>query len=240
MGLGTLSVPVLLMIGYDYMQVVPTMVIVAAISGLVTGVFHKEFKNIVISFDRPLHRETKILLLLSVVGCIAIFISVVMTFLVIKPPEHVLEAYIGFLVLFMSVASFYRVYEGEKVREYRPKFLFIFASVAGINKGIGAGGYGPVQVLGQILSGIYEKTAAAISQTAEGIVSSVGAIAFFTIMAAGVEVDLLLLPSAFTGAFFASILAPYLLRVLSNKFWKIFIPLFGLSIGIIYFIDLLM
>jgi len=138
----------------------------------------------------------------------------------------------------MGFVGLLRVKSNQE-HSYRPKFLALFATLAGMNKGIGGGGYGPVVVMGEIFSGVYEKTAAAISQTAEGIVSTVGAISFFTIMAGGVEVDLVLLPSMFTGTFFASILAPYFVRVLPNRIWRVLIPCYAFIVGSIFLIKLL-
>jgi len=45
-------------------------------------------------------------------------------------------------------------------------------------------------------------------------------------------VDLVLLPSLFTGGFFAALIAPYLVRVLPNKFWRYLIPAYAFGIGI--------
>ena len=110
--------------------------------------------------------------------------------------------------------------------------LIGFSALAGFNKGIGGGGYGPVITMGQIFSGIYEKSATAIVSFAESIVSIVGILTFFLISFAGVAVDLVLLPSLFTGGFFAALIAPYLVRVLPNKIWKYLIPVYAFGIGI--------
>jgi uncharacterized membrane protein YfcA len=110
--------------------------------------------------------------------------------------------------------------------------LIGFSILAGFNKGIGGGGYGPVITMGQIFSGVYEKSATAIVSFAESIVSIVGIFTFFFISFAGVEVDLFLLPSLFTGGFFAALCAPYLVRVIPNKIWKYFIPFYAVGIGI--------
>ena len=118
--------------------------------------------------------------------------------------------------------------------------LIGFSVLAGFNKGIGGGGYGPVITLGQIFSGIYEKSATAIVSFAESLVSIVGILTFFLISFAGVDVDLVLLPSLFTGGFIAALLAPYLVRVFPNKIWKYVIPIYAIGIGLFSLLKIIM
>lgn len=116
---------------------------------------------------------------------------------------------------------------------YRPHRLVTFALLAGVNKGIGGGGYGPVVTLGQIFSGVYEKSAVAITTLAEGVVSLIGVFAFFLLFHYGVPVDLQLLPSIFAGGFLAAIVAPYLVRVIPNAVWRYLIPIYAFGIGLV-------
>ena len=116
---------------------------------------------------------------------------------------------------------------------YSPLRLLAFAALAGVNKGIGGGGYGPVVTLGQIFSGVYEKSATAIASLAESMVSVVGVITFVILSTHGVAVDLQLLPSIFAGGFLAAIGAPYLVRIVPNRVWRYVIPLYAFAIGIL-------
>jgi len=86
--------------------------------------------------------------------------------------------------------------------------------------------------MGQIFSGVYEKSATAIVSFSEAMVSLMGILTFYLISYAGVEIDLFLLPSIFTGGFLAALAAPYMVRVLPNKIWKYFIPIYALGIGV--------
>lgn len=237
MGLGTSFAPLLFLMGYTPLQVVPVLVINAAISGWIAGWFHHEFENVKFSLKKPLNKASKVMLLISGIGSLAIICGVLITYVAIDVPDIIIETYVAILVILMGLIGLI----GIKKRsgwKYRPKLLAIFGGLAGFNKGVGGGGYGPVVVLGEIFSGIYEKSAVGIVSLAEGIVSTVGAIAFFTITAAGVNVDLVLLPSAFTGTFFAAIVGPYAVRVLPNKIWKIIIPTYAFTIGIVFLAEL--
>ncbi len=235
MGFGTGLAPLLFFIGYDPLQVVPVLLISEMITGITAGWFHNEFENVRFSFRRPLTKATRIMILIAFFGCFAIFSSVMLSYFTIKFSKTVIKMYVAIMVIFMGLFGLARIKMDQMTdldtSTYRPKLLVVFSAVAGFNKGIGGGGYGPVVTMGQIFSGIYEKSATAIVSLAEGIVSAVGVATFFMIEAVGVNVDLVLLPSVFTGGFFAAILSPYIVRVLPNKLWRFVIPTYALIIG---------
>jgi uncharacterized membrane protein YfcA len=232
MGFGTALSPLLFLLGYTPLQVVPTILISETITGIIDTIFDHEFKNVHYSF-RPLNDATRIGLIMAFFGCLAIFTSIILGYFAIKFPNFIIKTYVAILVLFMGMSGFIRI----KIRKIyimqaHPKMLIGFSVLAGFNKGIGGGGYGPIITMGQIFSGIYEKSATAIVSFAESIVSFVGVLTFCLISSVGAELDLILLPSLFTGGFFAALSAPYLVRVLPNKIWKYFIPFYTFGIGI--------
>ncbi|MHA1670751.1 MAG: TSUP family transporter [Promethearchaeota archaeon] len=132
----------------------------------------------------------------------------------------------------MGILAIFRIFIRSQNRNKKNlRLVILFSTIAGFNKGIGGGGYGPVIMMGQLFSGVYEKSATAIVSFSESIVSFTGIVTFFFINSINVEIDLILLPSIFTGGFIASILAPYLTRVLPNKIWRYFIPFYAIGIG---------
>jgi uncharacterized membrane protein YfcA len=239
MGFGTALSPLLFLMGYTPLQIVPTILIAEAITGAIDTIFDHEFKNVRYSFH-PLNDATKMALIMALFGCLAILASILLGYFAIKFPDVIIKTYVSILILFMGISGFIKIKLSKiKFSKMRPKMLIGFSALAGFNKGIGGGGYGPVITMGQIFSGVYEKSATAIVSFAESIVSIAGIITFFLISFAGVAVDLVLLPSLFTGGFFAAILAPYLVRVLPNKIWKYFIPTYAFGIGIISLIQII-
>ena len=106
-----------------------------------------------------------------------------------------------------------------------------------MNKGIGSGGYGPVVTLGGVLSGVLEKTSVAITTMAEGIASTVGTITFLVIAALGTAVDWRLLPWLWLGAFPASVLGPYAVRVLPVHVWRYFVPFYATVIATVLLVQ---
>jgi len=238
MGFGTALSPLLFLLGYSPLQIVPAILISETITGITDTIFDHEFKNVRYSFH-PLNDATKIALIMAFFGCLAIFVSIFLGYYAIKFPNLLIKTYVAILVIFMGISGFLRV----KLRKIEfsksnPKMLICFSALAGFNKGIGGGGYGPVITMGQIFSGIYEKSATAIVSFTESIVSFVGILTFFLISYAGIAIDLVLLPSLFTGGFFAALLAPYLVRVIPNKIWKYFIPIYAFGIGLFSILQL--
>jgi uncharacterized protein len=231
MGFGTALAPVLFILGYSPLEVTPVLLISESITGMVSGGVHHELKNASFSF-RPLNDETKLMLIMGGVGAVASVISIILTYFAFSLPESYIEAYVSLLVLAMGLIGLIRARVVTTI-EYKPRRLVGFAALAGLNKGIGGGGYGPVVTLGQILSGVYEKSATAIASLAESIVSLVGVITFFVLSTQGVGVNLVLLPSIFAGGFLASIGAPYLVRVVPNRVWRYVIPLYAFTIGVL-------
>lgn len=231
MGFGTGLTPLLFLCGYEPLQVVPILLISEAITGITAGFFHHEFENVHFSLKKPFNKETKVMLMIAGIGCLAILISVFLTYFAIKFPKEVIKAYVAILVLVMGIVGVIRL--KTKISNFKPKLLMFFSALAGFNKGVGAGGYGPVVMMGQIFSGIYEKTATAIVSLAEGFVSIVGVATFFLISVYGVTIDFVLLPSVFTGGFIAALISPYMVRVIPNKIWRVVIPAYAICIGVV-------
>jgi uncharacterized membrane protein YfcA len=233
MGFGTGLTPLLFVLGYEPLQVVPILLISEAITGFTAGFFHNEFGNANFRLKKPINRETKVMLNIAIFGCLAIILSVFLTYYAIQVDKSLIKTYVAILVIVMGIIAMVKL--KTNTSNYKPKLLTFFSGLAGFNKGIGAGGYGPVVMLGQIFSGIYEKTATAITSLSEGIVSLVGVGAFVfipVIKNLPIEIDFLLVPSVFTGGFIAALISPYMVRIFPNKIWKIIIPIYALAIGI--------
>lgn len=234
MGFGTGLAPLLFVMGYEPMQVVPILLVSEAITGFTAGMFHHEFENVCFSLRRPFNKETRVMLMIAGIGCVAIVFSVFLAYFAIKFDKNTIKTYVAILVLAMGFIGMLKLKNRNKT--FKPKTLAGFSALAGFNKGIGAGGYGPVVMLGQIFSGIYEKTATAIVSLSEGIVSVVGFGAFLllpVITNTTNNIDFVLLPSIFTGGFLAALISPYLVRVFPNKIWRIVIPVYAICMGIL-------
>jgi uncharacterized membrane protein YfcA len=229
MGFGTALAPLLFVLGFAPLQVVPALLAVEAATGLLAGMLHHEFRNIAFSW-RPLNAASKTLLLIGGLGTIGAVSSAAFAYFAVPLPETAIKTYVAILVLLMGALTLVHHWLTPR-KTYHPRRLVLFAALAGVNKGLGGGGYGPVITLGAIFSGIIEKSATAIAALAEGCVSAFGLFAFLAIGAAGVDVDLTLLPSLWLGAFPAAVIGPYAVRVLPNRVWRYVIPVYAVGVA---------
>jgi len=230
MGFGTSLSPLLFGLGFSPLEVVPALFVTETVTGLLAGALHHEFDNVEFSVQPPLSDATKAVLVLTAAGVLGTVASVLLAYLVVELPAGAIETYVALVVIGMGIFGLVRPYLPEGT-SYRPRRLAGFALLAGINKGISGGGYGPVVTLGQIFAGVYEKTATAITSLSEGLVSAIGAVTYAGLFAAGFPIDYVLFPSLLTGAVFAAIAAPYLVRVLPGRVFEVLIPLYAFSIG---------
>ncbi|HEX6982803.1 MAG TPA: sulfite exporter TauE/SafE family protein [Balneolaceae bacterium] len=238
MGFGTALAPLLLIMGFEPLQVVPVLLISESVTGLTSAAVHHEFKNVRFSLKNGANEATRLMLMITGFGIIAIIISVTLTYFAIELPGSAIKTYVAILVVLLGIVALARRFTKQTDTAYKPKRMIGFAFLGAFNKGIGGGGYGPVVTLGEIYSGVYEKSAPAIASLAEGLISIVGIITFFAISATGIELDFMLLPSALTGSILAAVASPYLVRVLPNRIFSYVIPAYAFIIGIILLFNL--
>lgn len=165
MGYGTTLTPILLVLGYPPIVVVPTILLSEFVSGLTAGAFHRGFGNV------SLHRGSRdrgILLVLAGTGVVGTAFAVVTA---VSIPKAVLKGYIGAMVLAMGILVL--VFRRTGIRFSWPRIVGL-GIVSAFNKGISGGGYGPLVVSGQVLAGHETRNAIAVTSIAEGIICAVG------------------------------------------------------------------
>jgi uncharacterized protein len=84
---------------------------------------------------------------------------------------NILKIYIGIMILLIGL--FTLIFSKKIVRFSWTKIL-VLGVIASFNKGISGGGYGPLITGGQLLSGVKEKNAIAITSLAEGLTCAFG------------------------------------------------------------------
>jgi len=177
MGYGTALAPILILMGYDPLKVVPAILISQLATDIAACVMHHKVHNVDLS---PGSKDFKVACLLGAISAIGVITSVLIA---IHIPKWLLSMYIGILVLSMGLLIF--------VTAARP-MKFSWRKIAGIsllasfNKGISGGGYGPLVMGGQMLSGVPVKNAVGITAFAEAITCLVG---FLVYLASGKAID---------------------------------------------------
>ena len=198
MGYGTILTPVLLMMGYDPVQVVPPVIVSQLVGDFLAAFFHHRFKNVDLSRGSEDLRVGLVLAGLSLVG------SVCSVLFSLRLSKYALNLYIGTLVAIVGVAVLI-------TRGRAPDFswlrLLFLGSIAAFNKGLSGGGYGPIVTAGQMLTGVSARSAIAITSVAEGV-TCIAATA--TYLVAGRTVDLRLAIPLAVGVALSTPVAAYI------------------------------
>ncbi|QRN84655.1 sulfite exporter TauE/SafE family protein [Clostridia bacterium] len=227
MGYGTAFTPLLLVMGYDPMQIVPVIMIQQACAGLTSAYMHQEYGNIEWKI-KPLSESVKLWLIIAGAGSLATIFSITSVYALLKLANVWIKLYVIILLITMGLIS---LIKATSTYKYRPQRMIFFGALAGLNKGIGGGGYGPVLTIGGILSGIPVKSMIAVTALSEGTVCVTSIIIWAILMNAGLGIDFVLLPSMMIGSVLAVLAAPYVVRVLPEKRWKVFIPIYCLLLA---------
>jgi len=153
---GTILSPVLIIIGFDPLLVVPSILISQAIGGFVAASFHHQLGNVYFSRKSADSKAVGIITIFGIIG-VAIALSIALNI-----PSWVITIYIGVLVLAMGAIILSK-------REFNLswKRLSVVGLISSFNKAMSGGGFGPVVTTGHIISGVDSKSAIGITTLAE-------------------------------------------------------------------------
>jgi uncharacterized membrane protein YfcA len=222
MGYGTAITPLLLLLGFDPIQIVPAVMIQQAAAGLLGAYLHREFGNVEWRF-RPMSETVRLWLIIAGVGCLAVAFSITAVYGVLKVAKVWINLYVAILLVVMGVISLVGF---KRQRAYRPGRMFVFGAVAAFNKGVGGGGYGPVVTVGGLLAGVPVKSMLAVTSISEGTVCVASIVIWLVMLSRGVVIDFILLPSMLLGSMIAAVFAPYATRVFPERLWRFVVPLY--------------
>lgn len=189
MGYGTTLTPLLLIMGYQPLQIVPCILLSELVTGLSAGFFHHKAKNVNFKIGTL---DFKIAMVMA--GC-SIFGTLIAVFVALNVSILYVKLYIGILVLSMGILI---------LATLKRTFLFTWKKIVSIgllaafNKGISGGGYGPLVTSGQILSGVNSKNAIGITSLAEGLTCFVGVSTYLALT--NHTIQWMLAPSLVVGA----------------------------------------
>jgi len=253
MGYGTTLTPVLLLLGFNPMQVIPAILLSELITGLLAGFVHHREGNVnfrpettdfsrivhqlkalgyVESFRRGLPLHLRVALLLAICSIVGTVIAV---FVVFNIPKLWLRLYIGCLVLSMGAVMVICLNKEFKFSWNKITSLGLIAS---FNKGMSGGGYGPVITGGQILSGIEGKNAVGITSLAEGLTCLVGVITYVLLSKHAINWELA--PIIIAGAVISVPFSAISVKKISSRHLKLAIAIITIVLGALTIIKTLM
>jgi uncharacterized protein len=168
MGYGTILSPVLIILGFHPLVVVPAILLSQSFGGFSASVFHHRLENVKLTRQS---RDGRIVLLITILGVVFV---VGAAFLAMGLSKQALKTYIGLLVLVMGIILLSRIH-----------FRFSWKKMIGVgilssfNKGLSGGGFGPVVTAGQIIAGHGHKNAIGVTTAAEAPICISGFIAYY-------------------------------------------------------------
>ena len=177
MGYGTALAPILIIMGYHPLKVVPAILISQLVTDVAACIFHHNLKNVNLKIKSP---DFKIAFILGIISSIGVIVSVMIA---LKIPKWLLTLYIGLLVLSMGILILVSV---SKPIRFSWRKIMGLTFLAAFNKGISGGGYGPLVMGGQMLSGVCAKNAVGITAFAEAITCFIG---FILYLISGKSID---------------------------------------------------
>lgn len=160
MGYGTTLTPVLLAAGFAPHSVIPAALFSQLLGGVFAGLLHHSYGNVDLRHNTP---HSRVMYLLAACGIVG---AVIATRLVVHLPPYYIKLYVGLLVLAIGVFVWFSPRLASRLSYGRVIGLGL---VAAFNKGMSAGGYGPVVTGGQVLAGVNSKAAVGITAAAEAI-----------------------------------------------------------------------
>ena len=251
MGYGTSLTPTLLLLGFEPLQVVPAVLFSELLTGFLAGFTHHAFGNVdfrpktmnVLEITRTFNdngifeglrtnfpRSLKVVFLLSMLSIVGTVFAV---FVAIHLPKLYLKLFIGFIILCVGIVLLCTI---NKDYGFSWKKITLLGLVASFNKGISGGGYGPIVIGGQLISGIDGKSAIAITSVAEGCTCLVGVLTYLVTMN---MVDWVLAPYLVIGALISVPISGITVKSLNMKTMKIAISFFTAALGLVTILNVI-
>lgn len=250
MGYGTTMTPALLLLGFSPMQIVPCILLSELVTGILGGVFHHKEGNVnfhfkFLNFQRikqsvmipgvtdnehhtyaiQISQHAKVVVLLLSATLLGATSSVLTAKIL---PKQWTSLYISVMVIAMGVLIL--IFFNKKLKYAWQKIVGL-GFLASFNKGLTGGGYGPLVVSGQVLSGIEGKNAIGITSLAEGLTCALGVICYITI-AKGL-IDWRLAPFIIGGAICSVPLSAKSVKFIPPKILKVIIAVLTITLGIL-------
>jgi len=261
LGYGTLLVPLFIGMGMPPGIVVPALIGGQLVGGAIAGYFHNRVGNISIKttdvyasargdgelgsvqaevakgikkeavaggpFWANWSTDTKVIAIFGFVGAIAgVFGAIVH----VGIPAFWVSLYIGVMITTIGIWLLI-----TQIIGWKPTFtlsgLWGVGAIAGFNKGLTGGGYGPIVTAGQLATGRGPKSTVGCTTTAEVIVSSVAFITYLIVKGVG-EIDWLLLGLLCAGALVGAPLSAKTVKIIPGRALKSAIAVVIIMAGI--------
>lgn len=240
MGYGIILAPLLLIMGFSPLHVVPAILFSHLAGGSVGSVLHQRLGNIELGFNRagatpgkgkasrlasllPQSADARVVAILAGCGVIGVLLG---AFTAINIPRTALEIYIGIMVLVVGIMIL--VYRRRK-RGFSWKGLTALGLIGGFNKGISGGAFVVMAAGGQIVVGREARSSLGSTTVAVTIVSAAG---FLSYLLLGTNINWALLAATSIGSVAAAPFAVLTVRKMSAGKLELAVGLATTMLGI--------
>jgi uncharacterized protein len=220
MGYGTALTPILIIMGYNPLSVIPAVLISQLFTDIAACITHHTFKNVDLRIGTS---DFKAAMLLGIMSSIGVIVAVIIA---IKIPKQILTLYIGSLVFAMGIIVIVTIKRPIRFSWARLMGIGLLAS---FNKGISGGGYGPLVMGGQMISGLNVKNAVGITAFAEAITCLVG---FIIYLIKGQAIDYKLMGMLVVSAILAVPVAAFTVKKAPSNALKRYIGILMMLLGL--------
>jgi uncharacterized protein len=172
MGYGTALAPILILMGYSPLKVVPAILISQFVTDIAACISHHAAGNVDLKIKS---QDFMIAFVLGLISSVGVFLSVLIA---LKIPKWIMTLYIGLLVFSMGVFILATI---NRPMRFSWRKIMGISFLAAFNKGISGGGYGPLVMGGQMLSGVCAKNAVGITAFSEAITCLVGFVMYLVL-----------------------------------------------------------
>lgn len=170
MGYGTVLSPALIIMGFNPLLAVPSILLSQAAGGFTASLFHHRLKN------ADFRKRSKDSFVVYVIAGSGIAVTVIAAVIAINMPKLYLNTYIGLLVGAMGLILISNV-----MFRFTWKKIAFVGVLSSFNKGMSGGGFGPVVTGGQVIAGQNQKNAIGCTTLAEAPICIAGFAVFFLI-----------------------------------------------------------
>jgi uncharacterized membrane protein YfcA len=246
MGYGTTLTPLLLLMGFNPLQVVPAILFSEFVTGILAAGFHHKFGNVSFDFGKdnkvaskrlrllgylPRSEDAKVSYVLTVLGVLGVTSAV---FFSLNVPKIVLNLYIGLMIFLIGVYILFKI---NRPSSFNWKGFSLIAILSGFNKGVSGGGYGPLVTGGQVVTGRGAKNSVGCTSLAEGIICFVGFL-LYLFLKGNIEWNLAL--PLLIGAVLSTPLSALAVKKIKERKMKLIIGIVTILLGALTIIKILL
>ncbi|TFG08680.1 MAG: sulfite exporter TauE/SafE family protein [Promethearchaeota archaeon] len=230
MGYGLLT-PIFIILGFNLLVIVPTLLLAQAMTGFSGTIFHSLNKNI--DFRSRKNRETKIYFLFTITGIIGTVLAVIFA---VTFSELFMLIYIGSMMIVVGFIVLLKIRLNGSWHS-----LYVISIIAGFNKAISGGGYGPLVTNGQLMSGSEVRESVGVTQFSESTISIIGFLLYFILndfiqIMLTIQLAIIMVLSGMFSAPIGAIIARYL----SEKIARTTVAWLSITLGIITLLRILL